>query len=91
MSTKPLDRVRIPSYPLTMPRGIRARPPGAIITTVKLSQETKEVARRIVAELSLKGWESYGIRRDDPPSLYGVVEEGIKLLAARSPGKGKKR
>jgi hypothetical protein len=49
---------------------------------VRLSKEARELARRIVADLSAFGWTSYGVTRTDPPTLSAVVEEGIRALAA---------
>ena len=64
--------------------------PQPDMTTVRLTIDVHRQAKDILQALSRNGWASFGIDRNDPPSMLGVVEEAIRALAARNKVKGAK-
>ena len=48
------------------------------------------LARELSALASKHGWSALGIDREDPPTMVAIIEEAVKLLAARAKPRGKK-
>ena len=50
---------------------------------VKISDDIHAELRRLVAHAAKHGWTAFGVDRDDPPTQAAIIEEAIRLLAAR--------
>ena len=49
-------------------------------TTMKIPPHVHEVAHGLLKLISSKGWQACGSKRNDPPTLGAIVEEGLELL-----------
>lgn len=57
---------------------------------VKIPPDAHDTLRDLAAFAARHGWAGLGIDRDDPPTQTALIEEAIKLLAARkTSSKGK--
>jgi hypothetical protein len=55
---------------------------------IKIHRDTHDTIKELLAHVSRNGWASLGIGRDDPPSLGGLIDEAIRLLATRQKKRG---
>ena len=58
--------------------------------TVALPGPIMDTARELSALASKHGWSALGVDREDPPTMVAIIEEAVKLLAARAKTRGKK-
>jgi hypothetical protein len=58
--------------------------------TVALPGAVMDTTRELSALASKHGWSSLGVDREDPPTMVAIIEEAVKMLAARAKTKGKK-
>lgn len=56
---------------------------------VKIPVEAHEMLRELASFTARYGWSALGIDRDDAPTQTALIEEAIRLLAARRDSKGK--
>jgi hypothetical protein len=66
-------------------------PPKDDRAVVKLQRETYDAIKALLSHVSRNGWASVGIERDDPPSIGGLIDESVRLLAARQKKRGGNR
>lgn len=62
---------------------------GPAAAPVRIPAGAHELLRELTAFAARNGWAALGIDRDDLPTQSALVEEAIKLLAARRESKGK--
>ena len=56
---------------------------------IKIPTEAHETLRELSSYAARFGWSALGIDRDDAPTQTALIEEAIRLLAARRDAKGK--
>jgi len=53
-------------------------------TTMRVSEETYQLAQRTLQKVSSNGWVSVASSRTDPPSLGAIIEEALRRLVKAS-------
>ena len=56
---------------------------------VKIPAEAHATLRELASFAARYGWSALGIDRDDAPTQTALIEEAIRLLAARRESKGR--
>ncbi len=51
--------------------------------SIKIPQKTYDLVQELVAATNREGWRALGIDRSDRPGLGVVIDEAVRLLAAR--------
>lgn len=51
--------------------------------SVKISKDTLEAAHGMTQTIAKLGWKHFGINRSDAATIGSVLDEGLKLLAAK--------
>jgi hypothetical protein len=54
--------------------------------SIKIPQDTYELVQELVTATNREGWRALGIDRSDRPGLGLVIDEAVRLLAARRKG-----
>jgi hypothetical protein len=57
--------------------------PQATRQAIKIQAESYKTLKELAAHAARYGWSAFGIDRDDPPTQTALIDEAIKLLAAR--------
>jgi hypothetical protein len=45
---------------------------------MKITRKSHEAAQKLLKQVSIRGWASYGADRDDVPTMGGIIEECIR-------------
>jgi len=57
--------------------------PRTAVTPVRIYPETRKRLDDLIERIAVVGWQAIGSDRDAVPGIANVIDEGLKLLAAK--------